>query len=369
LDWLDPASWTETATFADRLTSAEFSAAMAELARVFTPDWMAAAPQWHPVIRSEPWKTGRLALLDLGHAAAVVGVDDALLKRLQNAAEYLGAAAEIRAAFMLKRSGARLDREPLGKTSRLPEYRATWQSGAQAIVEVRAFKQSEIANAGERVALLVLQELHMLREVLSGTVVKIEWAKAILDAKNPLTDAAVSQATRAAVEAARGTLSASSEARVDIDRIGKLFLQVAPQGPDTPYHLEPGGFAPDDSTIYRRLRRQMKDKLDQISAHPTLPGVIIFDVEADGLAGNGFGLLERWVRTKPQLGVLIFVEREIVAQETRGLCLYGNVRLIFGPRAAETDNLAKSFELCDAKHIHCQALCTPSSPCPAKFGV
>ncbi len=99
--------------------------------------------------------------------------------------------------------------------------------------------------------------------------------------------------------------------------------------------------------------------------HPHLPGILILDTDADGLARNGLDQLQqRWVDRKPQVGAVLVLEREYSAERA-----YGNVRLLPGPRIEEVSELLYALERCEAGHLHYQPVSSPETPCPAMFAM
>lgn len=355
-DWLQEPSWVDVVRTADRLTVKQAAAAMAKLAILFPPDWVSACTVRHGVAQLEITYAGRLVLLELGHAAAVVGVDDALTSRLRAVGEFLGAAAELRAALLLTRSRGALKREVRGTGTRLSEFVVRWTSGVEAVVEVKALNLAAEVREAERVVTMAYFEIMRLADTLRGVRGHIDWDDAILE--SPLGDLAVIAAVRHAMSAA--SLATAPDTAIPIAGIGVLHLTPDPS--QTALALYGGGFSPSDATIFRRLRRRCNDALQQIATHPKLAGMIILDVEADGLARNGLGLLAAWVRSKPQLGAVLVFDRESNAGRS-----YGHVHLLAGARHEEVAPIESALETCSAGHVHNQPLCTPSVPCPAHF--
>ncbi len=357
-NWPTDVHWPQVLSRADRLSVRQRAAAHAAVARVYTVAGQSICAMEHQVTWRQSTWPGRLELLEQGHAAACEALSRRFIDRLRHPREHFGAAAELNARQMVRYSGATLSRAPKGKVPGLAEFLARWASGAEAIVEVKALRQGDAMNEADRVVVEAQHLLQRLARDVAGFRGRLEWAPALINA--PPDGPAILVAVHFAIARAKAPVHAGRECCIPVDGIGMLHLIPDAGGPEL--RLDYGTYAPSNEAIYERLRRPAEKAMKQIATHPQLPGIIVLDVDACGLARNGLDLLETWAAGQPQLGVIIVIEREHAATAS-----YGNVRFLHGPRVSEVAEVGSAFECCDAGHLHYQPLCTPATPCESLF--
>lgn len=357
--WLLEPSWEEVAAAADGLTPVEVQAALAKLREWFHASWADDCTLKHQVAGKQLTYVGRLSLLELGHAAVVADADDSFSARLRDSEQYLGADAELRAMLLLKLGGAALEREPQGTGSRRSEFIAKWRSGTRAVVEVKAVRTSDEVEVAERLVTQAIFALAAGAIELPGFTGRVEWNDDVLFGSPPDV-ASVKKDVEDSIAAAKVLAQSLPEFTVPIGAIGKLRLTS--NSPTPTLQVSYDGYAPTAAGIFRRIRRRCNDAMQQLATHPTLPGLIILDIDADGLARNGLPQLARWANSKPQLGAVLVVEREYNARRS-----HGHVGVLRGPRFDEVTDALTSLERCEAGHLHFQPVCALESPCPAHF--
>jgi len=224
---------------------------------------------------------------------------------------------------------------------------------------VKAIRQGDAMNDADRVVLEAQQLLIRLAREVRGFRGRLEWNRALINA--PPDDSAIPIAVHFAIARAKAPVHTGRECRIPIEDVGTLHL--VPDGDCHELCLDYGTYGPSDEAIFERLVRPAEKAVNkQMATHPHLPGILVLDVDACGLARNGLDLLAAWAARQPQLGVIIVIEREYAAAAS-----YVNVRFLHGPRVREVADVGRAFEYCDAGHLHYQPLCTPASPCESLF--
>jgi hypothetical protein len=360
-DWLSEPSWQEVAVAADRLTPVQIEAALAKLGEWFAASWVKDCTLRHPVAGKQLTYVGRLSLLELAHSAVVAGADESFSTRLRDAEQFLGADAELRTMLLLKLSGAELERAPQGIGPRLSEFVAKWRSGARTVVEVKAVRMSNEVELAERLTSQAVFALGAAAGDLPGFTGRVEWNEDALFGAPPSV-ATLEKEVAESLASAKSMAQSLSEFSVALGAIGTLWLKA--NSSILSLEVAYDGYAPTAGGIFRRVRRRCNDALQQLATHPTLPGLIILDIDADGLARNGLSLLARWAAAKPQLGAVLVVAREYSARRS-----YGHVCVLPGPRLNELADVLVALESCEAGHLHFQPLCARESPCPALFAL
>jgi hypothetical protein len=357
-DWPTDAHWGRVLARADRLSEQERLAARNELTRIYAIDGHGICAMEHQATWSQSTWPGRFELLELGHAAAVEPLNRRFINRLRNSREHFGAAAELRARQMLRRSGAKVRPAPKGQGPGLAEFSTSWVTGAEAIVEVKALRQGAALDEADRVVVATQQELQCFATKINGFQGKMRWSDALLDA--PPDDLAIFFTTRFAMERAMALAVAGRAGSVPLEGIGTL--ELTPNADSRELRIDYGTYAPSNEAIFERLLRPLEKAMEQCATHAQLPGIVVLDVDACGLARNALDLLQAWAELQTQLGVVILLEREHAP-----IASYGNVRLIGGPRADEVADVGNAFEYCEAGHLHYQPLCSPATPCESLF--
>ncbi len=357
-EWLDDDGWLQVYASADRLSSADTDAAHLQMERIHTPEWTESCEPDHPIVWEQITFAGRRVLLELAYVAAFRPPGTEMIGRLRNARGRFGAAAELRGLGMIMRSGAVLERVRKKRNARLPECIARFPSGRRAVVEVKAIRESAWMREMDR----VVPHTHFMFARLAGEVPgfrgHLEWSDAVR--KLPPDDAAILVAVQFAVARAKTVCQVERDHSVPAAGLGTLHL--TPDASCPSLTMSYGTYSPSDEAIFERLRRRTDEAMKQLAVHPELPGIIVLDIDAFGVARNGLSLLAEWARAQPQLGVVIVVEREHSATVT-----YGNVLFLLGPRADEVNEVENAFEVCDQNHIHYMAVSSPESPCPCHF--
>lgn len=364
-DWTQT-HWDRLRAVVDRLTPQEFEAALAWLHDVFPPDL--ADSLWarnHPVASHQYSYVGRLSLLELGHALAIVPPDDYAVRRLRQPDEYEGVAAERRVALLLVRAGAQL--EPIGAVGgKRCEYVARLPDGQRLAVEVKLPSMGESERKLELATLHFKAELekHMLwlQECVPGARVTFHFSREIAD----LVDHGEvnSEQLRSCVEAVERVRAAmyrnSPPGQIDLGRIGTL--DISQGSPNRRVQFD--AFEPLRSVreLSRRVTRNLlKDAMTQIGA-ARLPGVVVLDIYRDVVVGNATDALRNWASQQSSLAALLILDRTVVASDGR---MYGSVNVLPGPeRRSAMPLFRRAFDTCVAGHCHYNPLCTPSSPCP-----
>jgi len=357
--WLSDPAWEEVAAAADRLSRVEVQAALAKLREWFPPSWSENCPIEHGVAGKQFTYVGRLSLLELGHAAVVADADESFTARLRDSKEYLGADAELRAMLLLKLSGAELERAPQGIGPRLSEFIAKWRSGSQAVVEVKAIRTSDEVEVAERLTAEVIFALMANASELPGFTGRVEWNEDVLFGSPP-DIASVKKDAEESMAAAKALALSLPEFSVGLGAMGTLRLKSSSTATRLDFSCE--AYAPTAAGIFYRIRRRCNGAVRQLATHPTLPGILILDIDADGLARNGLPQLARWATNKPQLGAVFVVAREYSVRRS-----HGHVCLLPGPRFDELTEALTPFERCDAGHLHFQPVCALECPCPTHF--
>jgi hypothetical protein len=362
--WLDEPSWPEVLARATKLTEAERVQALEWLKKVFDLSWSTGRTLAHGVTHKQFTYPGRLSLLELGRAAALTGVDDSFLGRLRDPGEYFGADAELRAALLLMSGGAVLEREKAGDGSRLSEYVARWPSGEAAIVEVKAVRMSDKVQAAERLTTQCVFALMGRADELPGYQGQLAWNEdALFKSLQDTPVEVVLSEINMAFDRLKDHIGDGPRSPFDwpLGSIGSLRLALKQSAPALDLAFD--GYAPSAEVIFRRLRRRCNDALQQLATHPHLPGLIILDADADGLARNGLRQLAGWARQKPQLGAVLVTEREYGAEQS-----YTHVCVLPGPRLGDVVYALAALEECDKGHLHFQPLTELTKPCSACSG-
>ena len=143
----------------------------------------------------------------------------------------------------------------------------------------------------------------------------------------------------------------------ELEGLGTIDIHPEPQSDRV--HFETWTPAPDGRRDARRIRRVANGAMKQLR-ESQLPGVLVLDVQKDGLAWNSIPFLAHWAASKSGLIAVLVVERHSFSG---GSCW--PVEVLPGPEFdAASDNLLDLLEVCDADHFHYAPLSDLATPCP-----
>lgn len=367
-DWTST-SWEAAFAAADRLPSKLQAEALRCLRDVFPPSLTAMLQaDGHPVVGEQLTNRGRLELLELGLAIAVVGLNKNELGRLRHPDQYRGAAAELRALLLPVRAGARLTRPPVAKGKKVCEYIAEFPTGLRVAVEAKR------PNVGERdldmqvveqsVFMELMCQLDWLHEVLPSAratlILKMTDHRA-LGNRHGINEGLVRSVVAAAVERVRLAVHQGPPAQpVDLGALGSLVIQEDKQIGQLQFDATSRRTVKDG---FIRIRRTILNKAAQQIRDSGLTGLILLDLEDDRAGVDGSDLLARWADTKDALGAIILIERHTID----GRACNG-AHVVPGPRFDEiAEAIGRGLDYCAAGHVHYTPLSTPSDPCPASW--
>jgi hypothetical protein len=360
--------WEQALAWANRLSPKAGKTVLAILGQLFPPTLTnTLRVEHHPVVGKQWANVGRAYLLEVGAAVAVLRPDVHDIGRLRNPNEFEGAAAELCAGLMFKRAGAKLERPPSEYGRRRCEYIATFPDGYRLAVEVKLPDISDDepdANRVEFELLMVLMErFAWLSNLAPSARATFHLAPDVIHLGNrhEVNMDELTLWVDDAVNRVRAAASASSVfGEFDLGRIGSLLV-----------HDEPGlNSLCFDAIAFRdakRRSRQIKRNLLNDGARQIgetgLPGVIVLDVQRDGMVRSTLGFLSSWALNKKSLAAVIVVERHVINGQ-----LWGCVEVLPGPEFdAAMPALSTLFDGCDAGHLHYNPLSEAASPCPCTW--
>lgn len=359
------ASWDRVLEAADRLDPDAATAALSVLRGIFPPEWTdSGEADAHPLAMEQHWHAGRLELLELGIAIAVLELEPDDLHRLRHHAEYQGVAAELRARLLLHRAGATL--APPTAPGKRCEWIAHWPNGVQLAVEVKLPHTSDFTRATYGVMGAVAHELAIQTSAVADRLPEVRatvhfgpgWRQVAAAGaiSTQLLRAHVAEVAACVIGAAG---SMSPFGRHDMGALGALEITSAPGAP----RLVIDGFGEetDPRRIARRLTRGgVLAKAAKQIENAGVPGVVVLDIQHDAFSRNAFIELRRWLERKPTVGAILMLDRTVMADGK----LYGTVDVVPGPSFEAVAPVLIGLDICTAGHLHYNPLCSPSDPCP-----
>jgi hypothetical protein len=183
-DWVG-SGWEAPIASADRLTARGTETALTALRSTFPPSLVPSLrEERHPIVAHQFTNTGRLALLELGLAIACIPAEEDDIQRLRDPAECEGVAAELRAALMFLRAGARVMRPPRTGRERC-EYIAVFPSGEQFAIEVKfpstGDRELDASRVGMELFMSLMGRLAWLSSKVRGARATFHFAPSIVD--------------------------------------------------------------------------------------------------------------------------------------------------------------------------------------------
>jgi hypothetical protein len=361
-------SWERPLAAVDQIPAEGVTFALGALRFVFPPSLTEAlSAAGHPVVLEQHTYSGRLRLLELGLAIACTGADESDVGRLRNAQEYEGVAAELRAAMMFVRAGARLERPRPTSGTGLCERLATFPSGEQFAVEVKlpAVGDDELdaSRVQSTLMLRLIRRFSWIGSRVSEARLTFHFAPTIgmLGDRHGIDEIRMRAAVDEGVALVRLAIAQGSPFKtIALGLLGHVTIRHD-AGCDA---VQFDAFGPpiDPTKSSRRLTRNLLNKGARQVSPTGLPGIIVLDVNRNYSATGAIGGLARWARRKPQLAALLVTESSVMGSDGR---MYGTVDVVPGPRyEAAAEMLAATLDICVDGHVHYNPLCGLPSPCP-----
>lgn len=348
--------WDSVTGGIDRLSPVEISRALEALRTVFPPDVVSTLQgEGHPIVYQQHFLTNRMGLIEIGDVLAKVGSNDTDRKRLRNAAEYTSMIAELRAAGLLLRAGAHIERPVASVGTREWEYTAEFPSGTRLAIEVKLPRTGEKQNRHD---VRTHRLLHSLTNQLPTN--DSPHGRAIVSLRSEglsLPDAAFQHHAAFMAEAFAHQLGSSSVfGSFDVEPLGSIH--IVPDENCAHLQIEVQHEAcPSEAT--RLLRRILRKARRQLGAAP-MPGVLIIDQELNPLVRNAAPLLGQWAASQPQLAAVLLFDRHFMGNR-----MYDGVEFFPGPQFHAAEPLLNgALEFCSSSHVHYCALSSLVDPCP-----
>ncbi len=358
-------SWERVLASADRLDPETATLALDALRAVFPAAWIdSGLAQAHPLAMEQHWYAGRLVLLELGLAIALLGLGDADLERLREPAEYRSTAAEMRARLLLRRAGATTE-PPAARVGRKRcEWIARWPDGVELAIEVKLPDVSARTRVTYAIMGAVADELAEQIQVIACQLPGVRatlnfgpgWGEVIAEGavKMELLKPRVAEVVARLNEATRRSAPFGRHA---LGLLGTLELQLDPQAQRLVIH----GHSTYPRRVAQRLTRGgVLAKAAKQIEDAGIPGVIVLDIEDDVFARNALPQLVRWLERRPQVAAILMLDRTVMPDGK----LYGTADIVPGQSVERIAPVLAGLDVCASGHLHYNPLCVPSEPCP-----
>jgi hypothetical protein len=360
--------WEDVLAAADRLPAKGLLTAQNCLKAIFPPSLTSALRATrHPVVWEQLTCRGRLELLELALAVAVVGVDNHDLNRLRHADQYRGAAAELRALLSPARAGARLVRPPKVVGMTRCERIAEFPTGSRIAIEVKAPNQGEHDLDREAVEVAIFNEvvhqLDWLREPRPRGRVTLYFnsveSLSIGDRHGVDRERVRSLVADIAQHVNRVFQRDEFSQRIDVGLIGSIVISSDEQLAGLNFDASSES---DAREAFRRIRRSVLNPAATQIKESGCPGVIILDLERDRAPIDARALVARWAASKNELGAVIMIERHTIDGKACNAAY-----VVPGPQFKQVVELLAGLDECSSGHLHYTPLSTQVDPCPATW--
>lgn len=374
--WLERKDWKRNLVGLRR--AKDGVAALAALKSVFIPEWSArqsGVQNLHQVVYDALTVGGRHRLIEVGAMLSSMStIPKRLRSRLLLRGEYPGVCSELLMAMLLRATGADFQFEPL-KSGSGPDGIARWPEGALAI-EVKRPNESARSLATQRIELDFFSEFQLAVASSPLLVDTGVWITLHVDTRQWPTTAT------GAPDLERICALAREVAAIVRDRLvlptASLYFAAAP-GVDVDVQIglsdEPSvqlgmlSRSADFEHSGQRIFQILQDAGHQLRRVPELPGLVVFDGDADlgilnHVAEIAEMLKEDWARDLA--GVAIVTKTATADERSKELRLDTVVRIVNGSRAdALADTLLKRLRVCERRHYHVDPLLRPTRRCGA----